>query len=118
MPDGTPSLTEKSFNLYIGERYAELAEYLDHIDKRLEDVFPDEEKSITGKWRRLLTFYRHVHVHLVMLRELLPSWLVEITPPACRHRLPRPILQGDRTVPSPRSKLDPDQILDVLRWGD
>lgn len=52
----------KSFDLYMGENYAGLAEYLDYIDKHLEDVLPDEEKAMAGKWRRLLTFYRHCHI--------------------------------------------------------
>lgn len=52
----------ESFDLYMDERYAGLAEYLDHIDKHLEDILPGEEKTMVGKWRRLLTFYRHVHI--------------------------------------------------------
>jgi len=95
MPDRNFISHGESFDLYIGERYAWLAEYLDHINKRLQDVLPDEKKSMIGNWQRLLTFYRHVDVDLVMLREFLPSWLVEIMPQACRHRLPHPILQEE-----------------------
>ena len=39
-----------------------LVSYLDDADKTLESVLPDEEKPNVGQWRRLLTFYRHLHI--------------------------------------------------------
>ena len=53
---------ERAFNLYMKEDFVGLAKYLDHVDKTLDDVLPDEEKSMTDMWRSLLTFYRHSHI--------------------------------------------------------
>ena len=51
-----------AFDISKNECFAGLAEYLERDDKNLEAVLSDEELPMTGKWRRLLTFYKHVHI--------------------------------------------------------
>ena len=41
---------------------AGLANRIDHDEKILEDILPDEEKPMVGYWRRLLTYFRSTHI--------------------------------------------------------
>ena len=51
-----------AFDISKSECFAGLAKYLERDDKTLEDVLPDEELPMAGEWRRLLTFYKDVHI--------------------------------------------------------
>ena len=45
-----------------GEDASQLALVLDEVDNTLESVLPDQEKAEVGKWRKILTFYRDLHI--------------------------------------------------------
>ena len=50
------------FALHQSKEFAGLANYIENDEKLLEDVLPDEEKPMVGNWRRLLKFYRDLHI--------------------------------------------------------
>ena len=52
----------EAYNKFKSERFSVLAKYLDRDDNDLEDVLPDEELPMAGKWWRLLRFYKDVHI--------------------------------------------------------
>ncbi|KAL9070584.1 MAG: hypothetical protein Q9161_004754 [Pseudevernia consocians] len=45
------------FNNFVG-----LAEYIENDERLLEDILPNEEMPMIGNWRRLLKFYRDLHI--------------------------------------------------------
>lgn len=52
------------FVLYASENFAGLANYIETDDKALGEILPDEEKSQEDKYRRLLNFYRNLHIRI------------------------------------------------------
>lgn len=83
----------RSFDLYMKKDFAGLAEYLDRVDKTLEDILPDGEKPMAGKWRRLLTFFRDSRIW----KSDDGDW-VEQTPLKILERSPSPLGQPWRAA--------------------
>ena len=52
----------ETFDLYQSKGFAGLANYIENDEKLLEDILPDEEKPMVGNWRRLLKFFRDIHI--------------------------------------------------------
>ena len=53
-----------SYDLFKSKKYAELANYLDMDDKRLEGLLPDGEKKLADKYRKIIDFSRSYRISM------------------------------------------------------
>ena len=52
----------RTFDLFMSERYAELALQLDIDDKNLESLLPDKERNLVDKYRSLISLHREIRI--------------------------------------------------------